>query len=182
VARRPGVLYDGAMEDEGSGSPLQGEDHDERITRNWNELLQELRVAQTGIQLLTGFLVTIPFSNGWDDLDRFQRVTYLLVLSGAVLTTALCLAPVAYHRVLFRRQRREWLVEAANVVARAGLLMVAATTSGVLFLIFDVVAGRAWALAAAAGGLVLFAALWFAVPGLAGSRAETAAAARTRRS
>jgi hypothetical protein len=161
------------MDDRGSGSPLQGEDHDDRITRNWNELLQELRVAQTGIQLLTGFLVTIPFSDGWDRLDQFQRNTYLLVLAGAVVTTALCLAPVAYHRVLFRQRRREWLVDAANRVARAGLLMVAATTTGVLFLIFDVVAGRAWGVAAAAAGLLLFAVLWFAVPQLSGGREST---------
>jgi hypothetical protein len=161
----------GDRDDAAHGSPLHGEDHDERVTRNWNELLQELRVAQTGIQLLTGFLVTIPFTNGFGDLDSFQRATYPVVLSGAVLTTALCLSPVAYHRVLFRRHRREWLVEAANLTARAGLLMVAVTTGGVLFFIFDVVAGRTWALTAAAVVLLLFSLLWFAVPEVAGTRA-----------
>jgi uncharacterized protein DUF6328 len=170
-------MHASADDDDGDGSPLRGEDHDERITRNWAELLQELRVAQTGIQLLTGFLVTIPFTEGFRSLDDFQRGTYLLVLAGAVLTTALCLAPVAYHRVLFRRHRRDWLVEAANTVARAGLLMVAVTTSGVLFLIFDVVAGRPWAIAAAGAGVGLFALLWFAVPEVAGKRSASARAA-----
>ncbi len=115
------------------------EQDEETLTRNWNELLQELRVAQTGVQILTGFLLTVPFSDRFHDLDRVQVATYLAVLCGAVLTTGFVIAPVAFHRVLFRQRMRDWLVEAANHCARAGLVLLAFTSSGVLFLVFDVV-------------------------------------------
>ena len=134
------------------------------LTRNWNELLQELRVAQTGIQILTGFLLTVPFSSRFTDLtDRHVRV-YLIVLSGAVLTTALVTAPVAFHRMLFRRRRKEWLVEAANIAARVGLVSSALTSSGVLFLVFDIVLGLVPAILAMSAALVFFVSLWGAVP------------------
>ena len=86
----------------------------ETLTRNWDELLQEIRVTQTGVQILTGFLLTVPFSNRFEDLTSFQRAVYLTVLAGSVLTTALVVAPVAMHRVLFRRRRRELLVESGT--------------------------------------------------------------------
>ena len=79
---------------------------EDTLTRNWNELLQELRVTQTGVQILTGFLLTVPFSNRFEDLTAFQRDVYLAVLAGSVLTTGLVVAPVAMHRVLFRQRRR----------------------------------------------------------------------------
>ena len=117
------------------------EDRQERLNRNWDELLQELRVAQTGVQILTGFLLTVPFSSRFGDLDRLQVNAYLAVLCGSVLTTGFVIAPVAYHRILFRRREKEWLVTAANRTARIGLLLLAFTSSGVLFLVFDVVVG-----------------------------------------
>lgn len=134
------------------------------LTRNWNELLQELRVAQTGVQILTGFLLTVPFSSRFEDLNDRQLTVYLVVLSGAVLTTGLVTAPVAFHRILFRRRRREWLVEAANIAARAGLVASALTSSGVLFLVFDVVLGPRAAAIAMAAALVFFLSVWGAVP------------------
>ncbi|HET7689462.1 MAG TPA: DUF6328 family protein [Nocardioidaceae bacterium] len=137
---------------------------DETLTRNMNELLQELRVAQTGVQILTGFLLTVPFTDRFPDLDDLQRNTYLTVLCGAVLTTALVVAPVAFHRVLFRRRMRRWLVEAANIAARAGLMMLALTSSGALFLVFDVVTSRTAAIVALVAGIVLFLAIWLVPP------------------
>ena len=98
----------------------------ETLTRNWDELLQEIRVTQTGVQILTGFLLTVPFSNRFADLTAFQRDVYLAVLAGSVLTTGLVVAPVAMHRVLFRQRRRELLVESGNRFAMAGLAMLAA--------------------------------------------------------
>ena len=80
-----------------------------RLTRNWNELLQELRVTQTGVQILTGFLLTVPFSDRFEDLDRFQLTLYLIVLSGSTATTLLAVAPAAFHRMLFRQRARHWL-------------------------------------------------------------------------
>lgn len=136
----------------------------ETLNRNWDELLQELRVTQTGVQILTAFLLTVPFTNGFPQLDRFQRGCYLVVLCGSVLTTALLVAPVAYHRVLFRQRQRRWLVDASNVTARAGLGTLAATMAGVVFLVFDVVTNRPAALVALAVSVLLFAALWLGAP------------------
>ena len=136
----------------------------ETINRNWTELVQELRSTQTGVQVLTGFLLTVPFSDKFDDLDDVQRAAYLLVLSGAVAATAAILSPIAYHRILFRRGRRPWLVETANRVARAGLVLVALTTCGVVFLTFDLVVGRAAGIAASTIAAAGYLVLWVVVP------------------
>ena len=136
----------------------------ERLTRNWDELLQELRVVQTGTQILTGFLLTVPFSSRFEDLTDQQRLIYLAVLMGSVVTTTLVLAPVAFHRMLFRRRQRPWLVEAGNVFARAGLGMLALTSAGAVLLVFDVVVGRPWSYAAGLSTLALFLAVWLVLP------------------
>lgn len=136
----------------------------ERLHRNWDELLQEIRVTQTGVQILTGFLLTVPFSQRFESLDDTQRTVYLIVLSGAVITTGLVVAPAAFHRLLFRHRARSWLVTAADRCARAGLVMVAATVSGVLYLAFDIVAGSLAATIAFGAALVFFAVLWWAIP------------------
>jgi hypothetical protein len=135
-----------------------------RLTRNLNELLQELRVTQTGIQILTGFLLTLPFSQRFRDLDATQRGAFLAILAGSVITTGLVTSPVAFHRVLFRHGQRPWLVEAANRAARAGLTFLALTTSGVVWLVFDLVTDRTAASVAGLLSLVFFAALWAVVP------------------
>ena len=82
------------------------EDRAERLNRNWDELLQELRVVQTGVQILTGFLLTVPFSSRFGDLDRLQVDAYLAVLCGSVLTTGFVIAPVAFHRSSSASARR----------------------------------------------------------------------------
>ncbi|QWZ06712.1 sodium:proton antiporter [Nocardioides panacis] len=135
-----------------------------RLTRNLNELLQELRVTQTGVQILTGFLLTLPFTNRFGDLDGTQRLAYLAVLCGSVVATGLIIAPVAFHRVLFRRGERPWLVSAANWAARAGLASLALTTSGMVWLVFDLVTNRATATVAGTLSLVFFGVLWVALP------------------
>jgi Family of unknown function (DUF6328) len=137
---------------------------DKVLDRNWNELLQELRVAQTGTQILTGFLLTLPFSNGFPKLGDDQKHLYLVVLLGSVIATGLNVSPVAYHRILFRRHKRRWLVSAANAAARAALVMLALDSAAVVLLVFDVVVGRAAAFIAAAAVLVFLVALWGAVP------------------
>jgi len=140
------------------------ESESERLTRNLNELLQELRVTQTGVQILTGFLLTLPFTNRFADLDSVQRGAYLGVLCGSVIATGLIIAPVAFHRVLFRHGQRPWLVKAANWAARAGLVSLALTTSGVVWLVFDLVTNRASASVAGVVSLVFFGTLWAVVP------------------
>jgi hypothetical protein len=143
------------------------------IDRNWNELLQEIRVTETGVQILTGFLLTVPFSQRFGELDDVQRATYLAVLCGSVLTTALVVAPAAFHRILFRHRARRWLVEAANQCARAGLVLMAVTTSGTIFLVFDVVEGTTTALVAFVLALAYFGSLWGLVPLLSHRRARS---------
>ena len=145
-------------------APDQDSDAQRRLTRNWNELLQELRVTQTGIQILTGFLLTVPFSTRFQQLSDLQVRVYLAVLCGAVLTTGFVIAPVAFHRVLFRQRMRGWLVTAANLSARVGLVLLAATVSGLLFLIFDVVLSLTPALIAVGAAAAFFLALWGVVP------------------
>ena len=134
------------------------------INRNWTELIQELRSTQTGVQVLTGFLLTVPFNDRFDTLDDVQRTAYLLVLSGAVTATAAILSPVAYHRILFRRGRRPWLVTTANKVARVGLVLVALTTCGVVFLTFDLAIGRTGGVVASIVALVGYLVLWVGIP------------------
>ena len=145
----------------------RSETHNERADRNWNELLQELRVTQTGVQILTGFLLTVPFSNRFEDLTAFQRDVYLAVLAGSVLTTGLVVAPVAMHRVLFRQRRRELLVESGNRFAMAGLAMLAVTVSGVVLLVVDVVVGATAGWVAGGAILLVLTLLWGVGPWLA---------------
>lgn len=153
--------------------PPQGEAADddesrgEKLTRNWNELLQELRVAQTGVQILTGFLLTIPFTDRFSQLDDRQQRIYLTVLAGSVVTTCLIVAPVAFHRILFRQHEKSWLVRAANVCAQAGLTFLALVSSGVVLFVFDIVVGTTAGYVASAFVLTLFAGLWLGVPVLA---------------
>lgn len=149
---------------------LTGESEEEKLTRNLNELLQELRVTQTGVQILTGFLLTLPFTTRFPDLDDVQRVAYLGVFCGSVIATGLIIGPVAFHRMLFRRGERPWIVEAANRAARAGLVWLAMTTSGVVWLVFDLVIDRTPAHVAGGISLLFFATLWAGVPWLARRR------------
>jgi uncharacterized protein DUF6328 len=148
----------------------RGEDRQpsqETLTRNWDELLQEIRVTQTGVQILTGFLLTVPFSNRFGDLTTFQRNVYLAVLAGSVLTTGLVVAPVAMHRVLFRQRRRELLVESGNRFAMAGLAMLAVTVSGVVLLVVDVVLGSPQGWVAGGAILLVLTLLWAVLPRVA---------------
>jgi hypothetical protein len=140
------------------------------LNRNWDELMQELRATQTGVQILTGFLLTVPFSTRFDALTPGQRWLYMAVLAGAVISTCLILAPVAFHRLLFRQRRRLLLVETANRFALAGLGALLLTVCGMVFLVADVVLGGGWAWVAAGMALVLFLAVWVVAPiGLARS-------------
>lgn len=165
---------------EGPGDPAQPradrpgraeeETGKQRNTRRWNEMLQELRVAQTGVQVLTGFLLTIAFTARFADVDQTTKVAYLATLTSAIVSTGLLIAPVAFHRVLFGRGEKVWLITAANHSARGGLTLLATTVTGVMFVVFDVVVGRVEALIAAGSTLTLMAVLWLVVPLLGGER------------
>ena len=150
---------------------MRSETETERLDRNWSSLLQELRVAQTGVQLLTGFLLTLPFSARFAHLTSTQRHVYLAILAGSVIATGLIVAPVAFHRMLFQRGQRPWIVKNANRAARAGLVSLALTTSGVVWLVFDLVTDPFTAGVAGSLSLLFFATLWAGVP-LVGHRGE----------
>ncbi|MEZ0447469.1 DUF6328 family protein [Cellulomonas sp. ICMP 17802] len=148
------------------------ETHNERADRNWNELLQELRVTQTGTQILTGFLLTIPFQQRFGDLDSYQTDLYLVLVVLAVLATALFVAPVSLHRALFGRRLKPELVTAGGAFARAGLVVLALVMAGSAMLIFDVVLSRDAGRAVGIASLVLLVASWWLVPRLIARRAR----------
>jgi uncharacterized protein DUF6328 len=136
----------------------------ERLDRNWSSLLQELRVVQTGVQLLTGFLLTLPFQQRFDVLDDDMRMVYLATVACSVASTVLLIAPVGMHRVLFRQHRLESLVSAAHRMAYAGLLLLGLAMAGTTTVIFDAVAGGAAGAVAGVTALAAFGALWILVP------------------
>jgi hypothetical protein len=136
----------------------------ERDDRNLAELVQELRVISLGVQVLFGFLLSLPFTVRFDRLGTGQRDLYLssLVLSAAAI--ALLLGPVAYHRMVFRRGLKEPVVRYANVIAVLGLAVVGAAMLAAVLLVTSVVAG--WAVGAPMTAVLAcaLAGLWFAVP------------------
>ena len=142
----------------------RGETPTERLDRNWADLLQELRVVQTGVQLLTGFLLTLPFQARFEQLSMRQRDLYLLTVAFSVLATGLVIAPVGVHRILFRQRARRQLVSAAHRFALAGLIALSLAVVGVSALIFDVVRGTSAGWMAAVVVSALLGGLWFAVP------------------
>ena len=136
----------------------------ERLDRNWDELLQELRVVQTGVQILAGFLLTLPFQQRFTEIEDANRVVFLVGFALAIVATAFLVAPVSAHRLLFRRGRKDTLVAMANVCARVGLVSLALAVSAVTFVIFDVVTDTGMAVAAAAAAFLLFVVNWLVLP------------------
>ena len=136
----------------------------ERLDRNWNALLQELRILQTGTQLLTGFLLTVAFQQTFSDLEDWQKVLYLVVVSLAVASTACTLMPVALHRALFRRGAMDEVVDWAGRMLRLGLATTGLAVAGALALIFSRVTGVDGAVAAGVVSLVVITVLWLALP------------------
>lgn len=136
----------------------------ERLDRNWAELLQELRVIQTGTQILTGFLLTLAFQPRFADLDQYQVDTYLGLVISAGLATILALTPVSLHRALFRRKAKAEIVFIANRLLKVTLGAVAITLVGTIMLIFDVVIGRQAGWIAGGATLVLVLLAWVLLP------------------
>lgn len=136
----------------------------ERLDRNWTDLLQELRVAQTGVQLLTGLLLTVPFQQRFGELPGYARVVYLVTTALSVTATVLLIAPVGMHRVLFRQHARGTLVAAGQRCAVAGLALLGLAVTGVVLLIFDTVTGLAAGVCAAVVTAALFVGLWGVLP------------------
>lgn len=142
----------------------------ERLDRNWAELLQELRVIQTGTQILTGFLLTLAFQQRFTELDEYQVNTYLALVCVAALTTVLALAPVSLHRGLFRKKAKAEIVRIANRILKGTLVAVAVALVGTVMLIFDVVVGHTAGLVAAGVSLIVIIVAWLILPFGAGRR------------
>jgi hypothetical protein len=136
----------------------------QRLDRNWTSLLQELRVTQTGVQLLTGFLLTVPFEPRFDKLSAALRVVYLATVGCSISSTVLLVAPVAMHRLLFRRHRMETIVATAHRFAYSGLLLLGLALAGVTVVIFGSVAGHAAGIIAGVCAAIALVGFWIAFP------------------
>lgn len=145
-------------------SDPRDESEAERADRNLAELLQELRVAGLGVQVLFGFLLSLPFTNRFAALSQGQRELYLGTLVLAAVATALLLGPVAFHRLVFRRGEKERLVRAANVMAVAGLATVGLAVSAAILLVTGCVASALPAVLITVFVTCMFGMLWFAFP------------------
>lgn len=136
----------------------------QRADRNWIEILQELRVLQTGTQILTGFLLALAFQASFAELETAQRIFYLVLVCLAALSAVVALAPVALHRAVFHLQVKPALVRVGHNALRGALALISLLLVGVVVFVFDVVVGFG---AAVASGIVLgviILVLWTVVP------------------
>jgi hypothetical protein len=155
----------------GRGSELaRDETPAERIDRNFNELLGELRIALPGVQVLFAFLLTVPFAQRFSELTGFQRGLYFAVLLLTAVACALLIAPTAYHRLQFRRGRKHEILFFANRAAVLGLAALALAMSGAIMLITDLLFGTAAAIPVGLAAALMFAALWYLLPLRRGGR------------
>jgi hypothetical protein len=141
-----------------------GETGAERDDRNLIELLQELRVAGLGVQVLFGFLLSLPFTSRFVKLSHAQRDLYVASVVLAAVSTALLVGPVAYHRLVFRQHRKEQLVKDANLMAILGLAAVGLAISAAVLLVVSYVDHGAPAVIITVFVVCLFAGLWFVLP------------------
>ena len=157
----PGARDTDPLDDRVDG---RDESPEERADRNWNEVLQELRVLQTGTQILTGFLLALAFQPTFGDLSDAQRSVYLGLVVLSALSSIVALAPVALHRVLFQQRAKAAVVRYGHVALITALLTVSVLLVGVVAFVFDVVLGGSafwWALIPLA---LLVLILWLVVP------------------
>ena len=136
----------------------------ERLDRNLIELLQEVRVVQTGVQVLFAFLLTVPFSARFDEITSFQRGAYFAALVGTAAASVLLIAPTSVHRLLFRMGQKEYMVELSNRLALGGLVSLAVAMVAAMLLVSDVMFGLAAAIAIGAATAVAFALVWAVLP------------------
>jgi hypothetical protein len=136
----------------------------EQLDRNTIELLNELRVASTGIQFMFGFLLVVPFDSAFRRISSFERTVYFATLICVAASSVLLMAPSIQHRILFRQREKRFLVTLANRLAILSMVLLAAGFTGILVLLSDVVLGGAAPILVGAMTALGIAALWFAVP------------------
>ena len=150
------------MADNGSG---RDETEHERLDRNLSELLQELRVALPGVQVLFAFLLTVPFQTGFQKPTAFQERIYFGTLICTAISAALLISPTAYHRLLFRFQEKEQLVFTANRFAIVGIGFLALAMVGAIMLVTDVIFGATpTVIVTTVCAFLLYATLWYLLP------------------
>ncbi|HEX6342998.1 DUF6328 family protein [Umezawaea sp.] len=140
------------------------ESDQERLRRNLNELLQELRVVQAGVQILFGFLLSIVFTDRYREVDQYIRITHLVAILFAATSVALLTAPAAWHRALFRRGRREDVIEITHRFTMIGLGTLAAAMTATVLLLGEVIVGGWIAIVFGVVAGLGFATLWFLLP------------------
>lgn len=140
------------------------ETEEARADRNLSDLLQELRVALPGVQVLFAFLLTVPFTNRFDDLSPFEKKLYFGVLIAVALATVLLVAPTIGHRILFRRQQKEFIVTISNNLALVGMALLAVSMCGAIALISHFIFGTATAIVSTIVMAAAFIGFWFTGP------------------
>ncbi|MFC4858781.1 DUF6328 family protein [Actinophytocola glycyrrhizae] len=140
------------------------ESRDEQLARNVSELLQELRVAQAGVQFLFGFLLAVAFTQHYARASGFEQIVHLVAVVFATASVAMLTAPAAWHRLLFRQGQRPQILRVANQLMVAGLACLATAMTATVLLLFKVVAGPVVAAVFATLVGVMFTLLWFVLP------------------
>jgi len=142
-------------------TPENGETEQERVNRELDQLLGELRVAMPGVQVLFAFLLTVPFQQRFAQATEFQRDVYFVTLLAAAAASALFVAPTAYHRLMFRERDKPMLVSISSKLALVGLACLAIAMNCAVLLVTDVLFGRTTAVVTVALTSTLFVGLWF---------------------
>lgn len=145
-------------------TPHRDETEDERADRRYQELLQELRVAQTGVQFLFAFLLTLAFTRRFQQITDFQQWVYVGTLLATAVASALLIGPVPFHRIVFRRGLKARLVQGSDLMARGGLAMLLVAINGTLLLILDVVLSGVLPFVLAAIITLWFVLVWYVLP------------------
>jgi hypothetical protein len=140
------------------------ETEDTRLDRNLGELLQELRVALPGVQVLFAFLLAVPFQSNFTGISSFDEKVYFVTLLCTAVSAALLISPTAFHRMTFRRQQKRRLVFIANRMAIAGLGFLALAMTGAIMLITDVLFGAVATAITSAAAALMFVVLWYVLP------------------
>jgi hypothetical protein len=140
------------------------ETEEERLDRNLSELLQELRVALPGVQVLFAFLLAVPFQQGFEKITSFQKDVYFGTLICTAIAAVMFISPSAYHRVTFRYQQKRKLIFYANQFSIAGLVFLALAMTGAITLVTDFLFGTAATIVTTALSALAFSFFWFAMP------------------
>jgi amino acid transporter len=147
--------------DNGSGSD---EDRTERVSRELIELLNELRVALPGVQVLFAFLLAVPFAQGFTHTTDFQRALFFVVMSLTAVSLALLIAPSAWHRLRFRQQDKERILRASNTMSVAGLGFLALAMTGAVMLIADFIYSPTLTIISGIAAAIVYGVLWYVLP------------------